>query len=161
MNDVCSDEIKSMIPPKVQFVRNARFLNAHHPFSVQLDSSRTNAFTNAFNPMTSREWNSLPASIFPSTYNFQSFKTSIHKYLQLHLNSWNVFLFFSRCRQGWPWEVAHPLGETPFQINIIQKKYLIRAFNLLQDKNFRMILMLSTSHRVWKYVFYQKMALLF
>ena len=37
-----------------------------------------------FVPMTSRNWNSLPASIFPSTYNFQTFKTRVHKNLLLH-----------------------------------------------------------------------------
>ena len=31
--------------------------------------NRTNVFANFFNPMTSRDWTSLQASVFPATYN--------------------------------------------------------------------------------------------
>ena len=40
-----------------------------------------------FIPMSSRDWNSLPPTVFPATkYNLQSFKTRIHEYLQLRPN---------------------------------------------------------------------------
>ena len=34
-----------------------------------------------FIPMASRDWNSLPATVFPATYNLQLFKTRTHRYL--------------------------------------------------------------------------------
>lgn len=37
-------------------------------------------------------WNSLLSSIFPATYNIQSFKTWPHKYLRLRINFWNFTL---------------------------------------------------------------------
>ena len=79
---VCSVELKSIIPPNALFTRNTRFSNAQHPFAVKLDKSRTSAFANSFIPMISRDWNSLPATIFPATYNLQLFKTRIHRYLR-------------------------------------------------------------------------------
>ena len=78
----CSDEFKSVIPPKACFVRSTRF--AGHSFAVKLEKCRTTTFSNTFVPMASRNWNSLPASVFPSTYNLQTFKTRVHKNLRLH-----------------------------------------------------------------------------
>ena len=77
---VCSVELKSIIPPKALFTRNTRFSNAQHPFA---DKNRTSAFANSFISMTSRDWNSLPATVFPATYNLQLFKTRTHRHLQL------------------------------------------------------------------------------
>ena len=42
---VCCDEIKSIIPPKVSFAQNTRISNIQHPFSIKLDTNRTNTFT--------------------------------------------------------------------------------------------------------------------
>ena len=80
---VCSVELKSIIPPKAVFTRNTRFSNAQHPFPVKLNKNRTSAYANSFIPLTSRDWNSLPATVFLATYNLQLFKTHIHRYLQL------------------------------------------------------------------------------
>ena len=71
---------------EASFARNTRFSKIQHPYELKLDTNRTNAFANSFIPMTSREWNSLPPTVFPTTYNLQSFKTSIHRYLRLLLN---------------------------------------------------------------------------
>ena len=79
---VCSVELKSIIPPKALFTRNTRFSNAQHTFAVKLDKNRTSAFANSFIPMTPRDWKSLPATVFPATYNLQRFKTRIHRHLQ-------------------------------------------------------------------------------
>ena len=79
---VCSVKLKSIISPKALFTRNTWFSNAQHPFTVKLDKNRTFAFANSFIPMTSRDWNSLPATVFPATYNLQMFKTRIHRHLQ-------------------------------------------------------------------------------
>ena len=68
----CSDELKSIIPPKACFARSTRFADSQHSFAFKLEKCRTLSFANTFVPMTSRNWNSLPASIFPSTYNLQT-----------------------------------------------------------------------------------------
>ena len=87
---LCCDEIKSIIPPKASFARNTRFSKIQHPYALKSDTNRRNAFSNSFIPLTSRHlelnldiWNSLRPSVFPATYNLQSFKIQIHKYLQL------------------------------------------------------------------------------
>ena len=77
-------KLKSIIPPKACFTRSTRFADSQHSFVVKLEKCRNTSFANTFLPMTSRNWNSLPASIFPSTYNLQTFKTRVHKHLRLH-----------------------------------------------------------------------------
>ena len=74
-NGRCSDELKSVIPPKACFARSTLFADSQHSFAIKLEKCRTTSFADAFVPMTSKNWNSLPASIFPSTYNLQTFKT--------------------------------------------------------------------------------------
>ena len=86
----CSDELKSIIPPKACFARSTRFADSQHYLAVKLEKCRTTSFANTFVPMTSRNWNSLPASIFPSTYNLQTFKTRGHKHLRLHPLTWST-----------------------------------------------------------------------
>ena len=63
---VCSVELKSIMPPKALFTRNTRFSISQNPFAFKLDKNRTSAFANSFIPMTSRDWNSHPATVFPS-----------------------------------------------------------------------------------------------
>ena len=87
----CSDELKSIIPPKACYARSTRFTDSQHSFAVKLEKCRTTSFTNTFVPMPSRNWNSLTASIFPSTYNLQTFKTRVHKHLRLHPLTWSTF----------------------------------------------------------------------
>ena len=87
----CSDELKSVIPPKACFARSRRFANSQHSLVVKLEKCRTTSFPNMFVSMTSRNWNSLPASIFPSTYNLQTFKTRVYKNLRLHPLTWSTF----------------------------------------------------------------------
>ena len=45
--------------------------------AVKLDKNRTNAFAKSFIPMSFRDWNSFPATVFPATYNLQLFKTPV------------------------------------------------------------------------------------
>ena len=71
---VCFDEIKSTIPPKASFARNTLFSKIQHPYA-KLDTNRTNAFVNSFIPMTSKDWNSLPISVFPATFSISSTDT--------------------------------------------------------------------------------------
>ena len=82
-HDFSSDKIKSIITPKASFAQNSRFSMIQPSYALKLDTNRTNAFDNLFISMTSRDSNSLPTTVFPSTYNLQSFKTRIHRYLRL------------------------------------------------------------------------------
>ena len=38
---ICSDEIKSIIPPKASFARNTRFSKIQQPYALKLDTNRT------------------------------------------------------------------------------------------------------------------------
>ena len=80
----CSYELKSVVSPNACFACSTRSADSQHSFAVKLEKCRTTSFANTFVPMTSRNWNSLPASIFPSTYNLQTLKTRVHKHLRLH-----------------------------------------------------------------------------
>ena len=122
---VCSVELKSIIPPKAVFTRNTRFLNAQHPFAVKLNKNRTSAFAKSFIPLTSRDWNSPPATVFPATYNLQLFKTHIHRYLQLLPSPYKIpssSSFHNGGTNPGLWEL-HLFGLSPSLINIIKKKY--------------------------------------
>ena len=85
-------------PPKACFARSTCFADSQHSFAVKLEKCRTPSFANTFVPMTSRNWNSLPASIFPRTYNLQTFKTRVHKHLRLTLSLDQLSLLFGNAR---------------------------------------------------------------
>ena len=130
-HDFCSDEINSIIPPKASFARNTRFSKSQHPKALKLDTNRTNAFANSFIPMTSRDWCYLPPTVFPVTYNLQSFKTRNHEYLQ----PLNLFLL---PRYKGPPRITE-VG--PFRCNFLlyqyhyKKKKKIPTFSKLWTKN--------------------------
>ena len=54
----------------------------------------------SFIPMTFGNWNSLPASVFPSWHNLQTFKRCIRGYVWLRPNTWNWFLFVFSWSEG-------------------------------------------------------------
>ena len=45
---MCSDELKSIIPPEACFARSTRFADSQHPFAVKLEKCRTTSFANDF-----------------------------------------------------------------------------------------------------------------
>ena len=66
---VCSDVIKSIIPPKASFfARNTRFSMIQHTYPLNLDPTRTNAFAISSIDRTSRDWNWFLPSVFFATY---------------------------------------------------------------------------------------------
>ena len=44
----CSDELKSIIPPKSCFARSTRFADSQHSFAVKLEKCRTTSFANEY-----------------------------------------------------------------------------------------------------------------
>ena len=75
----CSDELSSLVPPVRQFQRVTRLSSNSHPFTVCVPVCKS-FYNNSFFPRTSVLWNSLPPACFPSEYNLQSFKTSVHRH---------------------------------------------------------------------------------
>ena len=97
-HDGCSDEFKSVILPKACFARSTHFADSQHSFAVKLKKCRTTSFANTFVPMISRNWNSLPASIFPSTYNLQTFKIACTNTYASTLSLDQLSLLFGNAR---------------------------------------------------------------
>ena len=83
LHRLCSEELASIIPSLAVRSRVTRSLPMH-PYTVQLQKPRTSHYLRFFIPRLSRLWNSLPADVFPSSPNLQSFKSRINR---LHLDS--------------------------------------------------------------------------
>ncbi|MPC80631.1 hypothetical protein E2C01_075215 [Portunus trituberculatus] len=63
------------MPPLLLRPRCTRLSSPSHPYSGQLFSARVNQYSQTFIPFTGKLWNSLPASVFLSSYDLSSFKT--------------------------------------------------------------------------------------
>src|SRR3978361_186707 len=70
----CSAQLAAVIPPGAIFGRHTRQANKAHPYVVKLDTPRTSLHQSSFFYRTAVRWNSLPARIFPSSYDLQAFK---------------------------------------------------------------------------------------
>ena len=81
---LCSEELASIVSPLAVRSRVTRGALHMHPYTVQLQKPRTSHYLRSFITRVSRLWNSLPAYVFPSFPNLQSFKSRINR---LHLSS--------------------------------------------------------------------------
>ena len=95
----CSSEIKSIMPALASFNRPTRHNQSWHPFAVQLKTQRTTYSKASFVYRTSLLWNSLPAQIFPPSYNLQQFKARVNK-LNLELLSQPPSHTVTSCTRG-------------------------------------------------------------
>ena len=77
----CSEELASLVPPRKVFTRHTRQAAKAHEFTVEEPFISKNFRRSSFFPRTSHLWNSLPSECFPPTYNLQSFKCSVNRYL--------------------------------------------------------------------------------
>ena len=77
----CSEELASLVPPRKIFTRHTRQAARAHEFTVEEPFVSKNFRRSSFFPRTSHLWNSLPSECFPPTYNLQSFKCSVNRYL--------------------------------------------------------------------------------
>ena len=78
----CSDELAGCIPPPLARPRNTRqasFMNRH---AVGICNPRVGRYGDCFFHSTSLLWNSLPDSVFPSSYNLPLFKRQVYRHLQ-------------------------------------------------------------------------------
>ena len=75
----CSFELAyCMSPPP----RRTRFSTHSHPYSVHPFYSRVNQYLHSFFPSTGKLWNSQPESVFPPSYDVNSFKRGVSRHLQ-------------------------------------------------------------------------------
>ncbi|XP_065654682.1 uncharacterized protein LOC136081303 [Hydra vulgaris] len=89
-NGHCPKELASLVPSTKIHFRVTRHSIKPHLFSVTVPISSKNAYSSTFFPRTLALWNSLPSFCFPDSFNLQSFKSSINRYLAQQSSS---FLF--------------------------------------------------------------------
>ena len=70
------------MPPTLLRPCCIRFSTRSHPYFVHLPYARVNHYLHSFFPSTSTLWNSLPESVFPPSYNLNSFKRGVSRHLQ-------------------------------------------------------------------------------
>lgn len=76
----CSEELFNLIPPTSFRYRTTRTGLSLHPHVVDRISARTKKFDNSFLCRTIKMWNSLPAHVFPPSYNLGSFKRGVKRH---------------------------------------------------------------------------------
>ena len=78
----CSVELAGCVPPPLARPRNTRQASSSHNYCVEVVNARVNRYNDCFFPSTSKLWNSLPASVFPNSYNISSFKRNVCHHLR-------------------------------------------------------------------------------
>ena len=98
----CSDELYYCVPGPKNWGRNTRLASASHEFCVEVGNPRIDRYGACFFPYTANLWNSLPPSVFPSSYNLSSFKSRVYKHLMddwsisfLTLQYFEILIFFT------------------------------------------------------------------
>lgn len=76
----CAQELHDLIPSAPFYHRTSRRTAGYHPYLVDIPLIRTKRFASSFIMRTAKEWNSLPASVFPIAYNPQAFKVRVNRH---------------------------------------------------------------------------------
>ena len=79
-----STELSRILPPVATNTRVTRSTSNAHPHAVNIPKSTTNLHLSSYIPRTSRLWNSLPSTVFPSDPNMDAFKSAVNLYLLNH-----------------------------------------------------------------------------
>ncbi|KAL7638527.1 UNVERIFIED_CONTAM: hypothetical protein RMT77_011097 [Armadillidium vulgare] len=82
-NGHCSSELFRRIPPPLKRDNATRLSTQSHHFSVQLSDPRLNRYTQSYMYSTGKVWNTLPLSIFPTSYDFYIFKRLVSGHVGL------------------------------------------------------------------------------
>merc|ERR1712035_213996 len=61
--------------------RRTRLSTLSHPYAVQPPNARVNQYLHSFISSTGKLWNSLPLSVFPPSYDLNSFKREVSRHL--------------------------------------------------------------------------------
>ena len=78
----CSSELANCMPPLFPRSHSTRFSVRSHLYSVHPPYARVNQYLHSFFPSTGKLWNSLPESVFPPSYELNSFKRGVPRHLQ-------------------------------------------------------------------------------
>jgi len=78
----CSVELADCVPLPLARPRVTRQASSSHNYCVEVVNARINRYNDCFFPSTSKLWNSLPASVFPNSYNIFSFKRNVCRHLR-------------------------------------------------------------------------------
>ncbi|KAL7630273.1 UNVERIFIED_CONTAM: hypothetical protein RMT77_019583 [Armadillidium vulgare] len=83
-NRHCSSELSDRIPPPLRRARATRLFTQSHPFSVQLSDPRLNRYAQSYIYSTGKVWNTLPSSVFPTSFDLHTFKRRVSGHVGLH-----------------------------------------------------------------------------
>ena len=77
----CSSELAGCVPPPLMLTANrtSRLTTSSHPYTVVVPTCRTAFGKQTFVMRTSRIWNALPSTCFPTSFNLQQFKQAVNK----------------------------------------------------------------------------------
>ncbi|KAL7633035.1 UNVERIFIED_CONTAM: hypothetical protein RMT77_016611 [Armadillidium vulgare] len=76
-NGYCSSELSRRIPPPLRRARATRLSTQSLPFSVQLSDPRLNRYAHCYMYSTVKVWNTLPLSVFPTSFELHTFKSLV------------------------------------------------------------------------------------
>src|ERR1044072_7097683 len=91
-NGHCSSELSRCIPPPLRRARATRLFTQARLFYVQLSDPRLNSYPLSYKYSTGKVWNTLPSSIFPTSYDLHTFKRRVSGHVSLLFDQASVFL---------------------------------------------------------------------